>query len=99
MGHYEKVHIAYNRMEEGEVYSQGEGFRTLNICVMICFDGRFPASALCLSHMGAEVILHPHANYSHVDFGMDPIDWTEKNLPILVLLLQTIVSTPLCVIP
>jgi predicted amidohydrolase len=86
-GHYEKVHLAYSHSEEGTVYSQGSEFRIFNVDgikvgIMICFDGRFPVSALCLGHLGAEVILHPHANYTG-EFGLDPVDWTEKKLAYL----------------
>lgn len=84
VGTFEKVHLAYRHNEEGNVYSPGSTFRVFNvdgvkIGIMICFDGRFPASALCLAHLGAEVVLHPHANYTG-EFGRDPVDWSEKKL-------------------
>ena len=84
VGHYEKVHIAYIHSEEGDIFSPGSEFRVFNIDgvkigLMICFDGRFPASLFCLSHLGAEVVLHPHANYTG-ELGKDPFDWSEKKL-------------------
>jgi predicted amidohydrolase len=83
-GHYEKVHLAYSHSEEGLVFSPGSEFRVFNVDgisvgIMICFDGRFPASLLCLSHIGAEIVLHPHANYTG-ELGRDPVDWSEKKL-------------------
>ena len=82
MGHYEKVHLAFPHRNEGTVYSPGDFFGVFDvdgICVgiNICMDGRFPGSSMSLSHLGAEIILHPHGNYSG-DLCRNPRDWTRK---------------------
>lgn len=82
IGHYEKVHLAYPSFDEGTTYSPGDAFKVLdvegvNVGINICMDGRFPASSLILSQMGAEIILHPHGNYVG-DLGRNPVSWTKR---------------------
>jgi len=82
VGHYEKVHLAGGPKGEGRIFTPGEAFRVFDVdgvCVgiNICFDGRFPASSLCLAHMGAEVILHPHGN-TVGRLGREPREWTAR---------------------
>jgi len=77
VGHYEKVHLAGR---EADVFAPGGEFRVFDVegaCVgvNICFDGRHPGSSLCLAHLGAELILHPHGN-TVGGLGADPLDWT-----------------------
>ena len=82
VGHYEKVHLAGGATGEGRVFSPGSAFRVfdvegVNVGINICFDGRHPASSVCLAHLGAEVILHPHGNVVGV-LGVNPRDWTAR---------------------
>ena len=80
--HYEKVHLAGGRDGEGRVFSPGARLKVFDVDgvrvgINICFDGRHPASSLCLAHLGAEVILHPHGN-TVGRLGINPRDWTGK---------------------
>ena len=82
VGHYEKVHLAGGARGEGRVFSPGQEFRVFDVDgvavgINICYDGRHPASSLCLAHLGAEVILHPHGN-GVGRLGVNPRDWTAK---------------------
>ena len=82
LGHYEKVHLAGGAAGEGRVFAPGSRFRVFavdGVCVgtNICADGRHPGSALCLAHLGAEVILHPHGNVVG-RLGRDPREWASK---------------------
>jgi predicted amidohydrolase len=82
VGHYEKVHLAGGPTGEAAVFSPGEAFRVFDVDgvavgVNICFDGRHPASSLCVAHMGAEVILHPHGNTVGM-LGRDPAEWARN---------------------
>jgi predicted amidohydrolase len=82
LGHYEKVHLAGERIGEGEIFSPGDTFRVfkvdgVGVGINICFDGRHPAPSACLSHLGAEIILHPHGN-GRGRLGVNPADWVAK---------------------
>lgn len=82
VGHYEKVHLAGGAGGEGRVFSPGGAFKVfdvegIHVGMNICFDGRHPGSSLCLAHLGAEVILHPHGN-TVGPLGVNPRDWTNK---------------------
>lgn len=82
VGHYEEVHLAGGAQGEGRVFSPGSEFRVFEVDgvalgINICFDGRHPASSLCLAHLGAEIILHPHGN-TVGGLGLNPRDWTAK---------------------
>jgi N-carbamoylputrescine amidase len=82
VGHYEKVHLAGGAQGEGRVFSPGSEFRVfsvdgVSVGINICFDGRHPGSSLCLAHVGAEVILHPHGNTVGT-LGREPREWTRK---------------------
>jgi N-carbamoylputrescine amidase len=79
IGHYEKVHLAGG---EGRTFAPGQAFRVFDVegvrvGINICADGRHPGSSLCLAHLGAEVILHPHGNIIG-RLGVNPRDWTNK---------------------
>jgi len=83
-GHYEKVHLAGGPGPSGEgaIFSPGRGFRVFDVRgvkvgINICADGRHPGSSLCLAHLGAEIILHPHGN-TVGRLGVNPRDWTDK---------------------
>lgn len=82
LGHYEKVHLAGKENGEARIYTPGSGFRVFDVDgvgvgINICFDGRFAASSLCLTHLGAEIILHPHGNAVGA-LGREPREWTAK---------------------
>ena len=82
VGHYEKVHLAGGPNGEARVFSPGSAFRVFDVegvkvGLNICFDGRHPASSLCLAHLGAEVILHPHGN-SVGPLGRTPVEWARN---------------------
>ncbi len=82
VGHYEKVHLAGRVKGEGAVFAPGRRFRVFDVDgvgvgVNICMDGRYPGSSLCLAHLGAELILHPHGNVVS-RLGVNPRDWTNK---------------------
>jgi predicted amidohydrolase len=82
VGHYEKVHLAGGAKGEGRTFSGGSAFRVFDadgvkVGINICFDGRHPASSLCLAHLGAEIILHPHGNVVG-SLGVNPRDWTAR---------------------
>ena len=82
IGHYEKVHLAGGSHGEGRVFSPGGRFKVfgvdgVSVGINICADGRHPGSSLCLAHLGAELILHPHGNVVG-GLGKDPRDWTVR---------------------
>ncbi len=82
VGHYEKVHLAGRIHGEVTVFTPGRRFRVFQVAgarvgINICADGRHPGSSLCLAHLGAELILHPHGNFVGV-LGRNPRDWTSK---------------------
>ncbi len=82
LGHYEKVHLAGGAGGEARVFSPGSTFRVFDVegvkvGINICFDGRHPASSVCLAHLGAEVILHPHGNTVGA-LGTNPRNWAEN---------------------
>ncbi|MHC4715837.1 MAG: carbon-nitrogen hydrolase family protein [Planctomycetota bacterium] len=82
VGHYEKVHLAGGPKGEARIFSPGEAFGVFDVDgvgvgINICFDGRFAASSLCLAHLGAEIILHPHGN-TVGSLGRQPREWTAK---------------------
>ncbi len=82
LGHYEKVHLAGERLGEGEIFSPGDTFRVfkvdgVGVGINICFDGRHPSASACVSHLGAEIILHPHGN-ALGRLGVDPVDWAKN---------------------
>ena len=49
----------------------------MKVGINICFDGRHPASSLCVAHMGAEVVLHPHGNLI-CGLGHNPVEWAHN---------------------
>ena len=82
VGHYEKIHLAGGPNGEARIYTPGSEFRVFDVDgvgvgINICFDGRFPASSLCLAHLGAEVVLHPHGN-GVGKLGRQPREWTAR---------------------
>jgi len=84
VGHYEKVHLAGGPGPPGEgaTFNPGRGFRVFDVRgvtvgINICADGRHPGSSLCLAHLGAEVILHPHGN-TVGRLGVNPRHWTDR---------------------
>jgi len=79
VGAYSKTHLTD---PEGRVFTPGEMFRVFEVGgtrvgINICFDGRHPASSLCVAHLGAEVILHPHGN-GVGRLGRDPQGWVRR---------------------